>query len=84
MTAAMTAAADRRHACDDGGRDGRAERCDHNDRCQSCGYIEVGGCRDHRGMTWVAGHYERTVGRHGRGNRVWVPAHWERLEVAYR
>ncbi|MBK7772354.1 MAG: hypothetical protein IPI48_18020 [bacterium] len=49
-----------------------------------CGTIEVGGCRDHRGLTWVAGHYEREMGRHGRGNRVWVDAHWERLEVAHR
>lgn len=78
---------DRRHACDDRGRDGRYDasgRCGHTDRCQDCGYIEVGGCRAHKGMMWVAGHYERTVGRHGRGNRVWVPAHWERQEVAYR
>lgn len=80
---------DDRHACDDRGRDGRYEgrysdRCEHSDRCQACGYIEVGGCRAHRGMTWVAGHYERTTGRHGRGNRVWVPAHWEHLEVAHR
>lgn len=62
---------------------GRAA-CEHSDRCRDCGYIEVGGCRDHRGMTWVAGHYERAGGRHGRMNRVWVPAHWERLEVACR
>jgi len=79
---------DDRHACDSrGGRDGigsRGERCEHSDRCNACGTIEVGGCRDHRGLTWVAGHYEREMGRHGRGNRVWVDAHWERLEVAHR
>ncbi len=79
---------DDRHACDDrGGRDGfssHGDRCEHSDRCRDCGTIEVGGCRDHRGLTWVAGHYEREMGRHGRGNRVWVAAHWERLEVAHR
>lgn len=71
-----------RHAC--GTNAGRGERCGHSDRCDNCRRIEVGGCREHRGMAWVAGHYERAGGRHGRGNRVWVPAHWERAEVACR
>lgn len=75
---------DSRHACDDRGHDRYAAGCKHSDRCDNCRSVEVGGCRDHRGMTWVAGHYERGHGRHGRGNRVWVPAHWERCEVACR
>ncbi len=62
-------------------RDGR---CEHSDRCDACGYIEIGGCRDHRGMLWVAGHYESRGGRPGRGNQVWVAGHWESLQVAHR
>lgn len=78
---------DRDDDCDD--RDHRHERagrgrCEHSDRCDACRTIEVGGCRDHRGLTWVAGHYEREPARRGRGHRVWVPGHWERVVVAIR
>ena len=78
---------DRHDDCDD--RDHRhdragAGRCEHADRCDACRTSEVGGCRDHRGLTWVAGHYEREPVRRGRGLRVWVPGHWERTVVVIR
>lgn len=66
------------------GRFERDGRCEHSDRCDACRFIEVGGCRDHRGMVWVAGHYESRGGRPGRGNRIWVSGHWESLRVAHR
>lgn len=77
----------RRDACDD--RDDRHHRaghgrCDHSDRCGACRTVEVGGCRDHRGMTWVAGYYDRIPSGRGRGGRVWVPGHWERAVVVIR
>jgi hypothetical protein len=81
---------DRHDDCDDdrrrvaSGRTDRDGRCEHSDRCDACGYIEVGSCRDHRGLAWVPGHYESRGGRPGRGNQVWLAGHWERLEVAYR
>jgi len=82
--------------CDKCERRGRHERrdrrydragfaaCEHSERCGACRIVEVGGCREHRGLTWVAGHYERTSAGRGRGNRVWVPGHWERAAIAYR
>lgn len=73
---------DRRHEVS--GRFDRDARCEHSDRCDACGYIEIGGCRDHRGMVWVAGHTESRGGRPGRGNQVWVSGHWESLQVAHR
>ena len=90
---------DERHACGDdgrgyaaydeiGGRWDRAGYCEHTGRCDACAIIEIGGCRDHRGMVWVTGHYETVrVGHgrgHGHGRQVWVPAHWEQLAVACR
>jgi len=78
---------DRRGDDCDNDRDHRHQvsaRCEHSDRCNACGIIEIGGCRDHRGMVWVAGHYESRGGRPGRGNQVWISGHWERLEVAHR
>lgn len=86
---------DERHACGDG-RGGYDEigglrvetrfrgRCEHTDRCDACRPLEIGTCRAHRGLMWVAGHYEAARGRHGRVRSVWVPAHWEQPEVAYR
>lgn len=58
--------------------------CEHSERCGACRVVEIGGCREHRGLTWVAGHYERTSRGRGHGNRVWVPGHWERAAIAYR
>lgn len=89
----------RRDACDDrddrdyrGDRDYRdyrdhragLGRCEHSDRCGACRTVEIGGCREHRGMTWVAGQYERIHSGRGRGGRVWVPGHWERAVVVIR
>ncbi|MBM4132020.1 hypothetical protein FJ250_13500, partial [bacterium] len=82
---------DRRDDCCEGRHD-RGRRhdragfaaCDHSERCGACRVVEVGGCREHRGMIWVAGHYERIPAGRGRGNRVWVPGHWERAMIACR
>lgn len=86
---------DERHACGDS-RDGYGEvggvrfeigyrgRCEHTDRCEACRTLEIGTCRVHHGLAWVAGHYEAARGRHGRVRSVWVPAHWEQPEVACR
>ncbi|MBK8166951.1 MAG: hypothetical protein IPK64_13505 [bacterium] len=74
----------RREACDDRDHRNGLGRCEHSERCDACRTVEVGGCRDHRGMTWVVGRYERIPSGHGRGGRVWVPGHWERTVVVTR
>ena len=74
----------RDHRHEMSGRFERDGRCEHSDRCDACGYIEIGGCRDHRGMVWVDGHYAARGGRPGRGNQIWVAGHWESLQVAHR
>ncbi len=89
---------DERSACGErergrGGDDGvgclgagveRGERCEHIRRCEACTYVKMGTCRDHAGLAWVEGRWERTLGRHGRVARVWVAGHWEPREVACR
>lgn len=65
------------------GRD-RGDRCDHSRRCESCTWVKMGTCRDHAGLVWVEGRWDRTIGRHGHGNRVWIAGHWTSREVACR
>lgn len=65
------------------GRD-RGDRCEHSRRCESCTWVKMGTCRDHAGLVWMEGRWERTIGRHGHGNRVWIAGHWESREVACR
>lgn len=79
---------DERHACggayDEVGGARLAASCGHVDRCDACRRLEIGTCRAHHGLVWVAGHYESARGRHGRTRPVWVEAHWERPEYALR
>ncbi len=63
---------------------GYGERCDHTRRCETCSWVKMGTCRDHAGLVWIEGRWERTMGRHGHGNRVWIAGHWESREVACR
>lgn len=62
----------------------RGERCEHIRRCESCTWVKMGTCRDHAGLVWMEGRWERTIGRHGHGNRVWIAGHWAAREVACR
>lgn len=62
----------------------RGDRCEHLRRCESCTWVKMGTCRDHAGLVWMEGRWERTIGRHGHGNRVWIAGHWEARQVACR
>lgn len=62
----------------------RGGRCEHTDRCEYCTWVKMGTCRDHAGLVWIEGRWERTIGRHGHGNRVWIAGHWASREVACR